>query len=77
MSDDDFRLDNPMLVRRALASEERLEKRNQTHVPSPQEMRPLVADRMTLARLAASVPSFATPVRVRTHHTVFVADTAA
>jgi len=77
MTDADLPLDNPMLVQWEFASEERLEKRNQTHVPSPQEMRPLVADRMTLARLAASVPSFATPVRVRTHHTVFVADTAA
>ena len=28
MSDEDFRLDNPMLVRWEFASEERLEKRN-------------------------------------------------
>jgi len=77
VSGDDFRLDNPMLERWALAGEERPEKRNQAHVLSPEEMRPLVGDRMTLARLAASVPSFATPVRVRTHHTVFVADKAA
>jgi len=77
VSDDDFLLDTPMLERRALPGEERLEKRNQTHVPSPEEMCPLVADRMTIGRLAASVPSFATPVRVRTHHKVFVADKAA
>jgi SAM-dependent methyltransferase len=31
MSDEDFRLDNPMLVRWEFASEERLEKRNQIH----------------------------------------------
>ena len=29
MTNDDFRLDNPMLVRWEFASEERLEKRNQ------------------------------------------------
>src|SRR5436305_14732999 len=31
MSDEDFRLDNPMLVRWEFASEERLEKRNQIY----------------------------------------------
>ena len=31
MTDDDFRLDNPMLVRWEFASEERLEKRNQIY----------------------------------------------
>jgi len=42
--------------------------------PTPEEMRAYVAANMTRAHLAARVPEFADPVRVRTHHTVFVAD---
>jgi SAM-dependent methyltransferase len=44
--------------------------------PTPDEMRAYVAANMTRAHLAALVPDFAEPVRVRTHHTVFVADKA-
>ena len=44
--------------------------------PTPDEMRAYVAANMTRAHLAAQVPDFAEPVRVRTHHTVFVADKA-
>jgi len=44
--------------------------------PTPDEMRAYVAANMTRAHLAANVPDFSEPVRVRTHHTVFVADKA-
>jgi SAM-dependent methyltransferase len=44
--------------------------------PTPEEMRQFVAANMTRAHLAASVPAFDEPVRVRTHHTIFVADKA-
>ena len=44
--------------------------------PTPDEMRAYVAANMTRAHLAAQVPDFTDPVRVRTHHTVFVADKA-
>ena len=44
--------------------------------PTPDEMRAYVAANMTRAHLAAKVPDFTEPVRVRTHHTVFVADKA-
>jgi SAM-dependent methyltransferase len=44
--------------------------------PTPDEMRAYVAANMTRAHLAAHVPDFTEPVRVRTHHTVFVADKA-
>jgi SAM-dependent methyltransferase len=44
--------------------------------PTPDEMRAYVAANMTRAHLAAQVPDFTEPVRVRTHHTVFVADKA-
>jgi len=44
--------------------------------PTPDEMRAYVAANMTRAHLAARVPDFSEPVRVRTHHTVFVADKA-
>jgi len=44
--------------------------------PTPEAMRAYVAANMTRAHLAAQVPEFTEPVRVRTHHTVFVADKA-
>jgi SAM-dependent methyltransferase len=43
---------------------------------SDDDMREFVAANMTRAHLAAEVPTFDEPVRVRTHHTVFVADKA-
>jgi SAM-dependent methyltransferase len=43
---------------------------------SDADMREFVAANMTRAHLAAEVPTFDEPVRVRTHHTVFVADKA-
>jgi SAM-dependent methyltransferase len=43
---------------------------------TPGEMRAFVAANITRAHLAASVPEFDEPVRVRTHHTIFVADKA-
>ena len=42
--------------------------------PAPADMRRWLAANMTRAHLAAEVPEFAEPVRVRTHHTIFVAD---
>jgi ubiquinone/menaquinone biosynthesis C-methylase UbiE len=44
--------------------------------PTPDAMRAYVAANMTRAHLAARVPDFDEPVRVRTHHTIFVADKA-
>jgi ubiquinone/menaquinone biosynthesis C-methylase UbiE len=41
---------------------------------TPESMRQWVAANMTRAYLAAHVPEFASPIRVRTHHTVFVAE---
>ena|SRR6267378_6660586 len=45
--------------------------------PTPEEMRQFVAANMTRAHLAAVVPAFEEPVKVRTHHTIFVAEKAA
>jgi len=44
---------------------------------TPDDMTQFVAANMTRAHLAAVVPDFSEPVRVRTHHTIFVADKAA
>jgi len=44
--------------------------------PSSADMTEFVSANMTRAHLAASVPEFHEPVRVRTHHTIFVADKA-
>jgi len=44
--------------------------------PTPDAMRSYVAANMTRAHLAANVPEFDEPVRVRTHHTIFVCDKA-
>ena len=44
---------------------------------TPEEMRQFVAANMTRAHLAVKIPDFHEPVRVRTHHTIFVADKAA
>lgn len=44
--------------------------------PSSDAMRMYVAANMTRAHLAAKVPEFSEPVRVGTHHTVFVATKA-
>jgi len=63
LSEEDFRLDNPTLVRWEFASE---------------DMRQFLAANTTRAHLAASVPAtLDEPVPVRTHHTVFVAEKAA
>jgi SAM-dependent methyltransferase len=43
---------------------------------NPTDMREFVAANMTRAHLAAEVPEFEEPVRVRTHDTIFVADKA-
>jgi SAM-dependent methyltransferase len=43
---------------------------------TPDEMRQFVAANMTRAHLAATIPEFAEPVPVRTHHTIFVAEKA-
>jgi SAM-dependent methyltransferase len=40
---------------------------------TPDDMKQFVAANMTRAHLAANVPDFTEPVRVRTHHTIFVA----
>ena len=42
--------------------------------PTPEDMRQFVAANMTRAHLAAVVPEFENPVKVRTHHTIFVAE---
>jgi SAM-dependent methyltransferase len=44
--------------------------------PSSDDMTEFVSANMTRAHLAAAVPKFREPVRVRTHHTIFVADKA-
>ena len=44
--------------------------------PSPEAMRQFVAADMTRAHIAANVPEFGSPVRARSHHTVFVAEKA-
>ena len=44
---------------------------------TPEEMRQFVAANMTRAHLAPKIPEFDQPVRIRTHHTIFVADKAA
>jgi SAM-dependent methyltransferase len=41
---------------------------------TPDDMTQFVAATMTRAHLAVDVPDFTEPVRVRTHHTIFVAD---
>lgn len=41
--------------------------------PTPAAMREFVAVNMTRAHMAAAIPDFDEPVRVRTHHTIFVA----
>ena len=41
---------------------------------NPDDMTEFVSANMTRAHLAAVVPQFTEPVRVRTHHTIFVAD---
>jgi ubiquinone/menaquinone biosynthesis C-methylase UbiE len=41
-----------------------------------EDMRQFVAANMTRAHLAAKIPEFSEPVRIRTHHTIFVADRA-
>lgn len=43
---------------------------------NPDDMTEFVSANMTRAHLAAVVPKFTEPVRVRTHHTIFVADTS-
>jgi len=43
---------------------------------TPDDMTQFVAANMTRAHLAAVVPDFSEPVRVRTHHTIFVAGKA-
>jgi SAM-dependent methyltransferase len=43
---------------------------------NPDDMTEFVSANMTRAHLAAAVPDFSEPVRVRTHHTIFVADKA-
>jgi SAM-dependent methyltransferase len=45
--------------------------------PTPDALRSYVAANITRAHLAANVPEFTEPVRARTYHTVFVAETAA
>jgi SAM-dependent methyltransferase len=42
--------------------------------PSSEDMTAFVSANMTRAHLAATVPEFSEPVRVRTHHTIFVAE---
>jgi SAM-dependent methyltransferase len=41
---------------------------------TPDDMTQFVSANMTRAHLAAAVPNFTEPVRVRTHHTIFVAE---
>jgi SAM-dependent methyltransferase len=43
---------------------------------TPDDMTQFVSATMARAHLAAAVPDFSEPVRVRTHHTIFVADKA-
>jgi SAM-dependent methyltransferase len=43
---------------------------------TPDDMTQFVSANITRAHLAATVPAFTEPVRVRTHHTIFVADKA-
>jgi ubiquinone/menaquinone biosynthesis C-methylase UbiE len=45
--------------------------------PTPDAMRSYVAANITRAHLAPNVPDFTEPVRARTFHTIFVAETAA
>jgi ubiquinone/menaquinone biosynthesis C-methylase UbiE len=44
--------------------------------PSSEDMTAFVSANMTRAHLAATVPEFSEPVRVRTQHTIFVAEKA-
>jgi ubiquinone/menaquinone biosynthesis C-methylase UbiE len=61
-------------LQRHFASVQAREAHSVVVFPSPQSMRQFVAANITRAYLASEVPQFDEPVRVRSHHTVFVAE---
>ena len=61
---------------RSFATVEAREANGVVVFANPDDMTEFVSANMTRAHLAASVPDFSEPVRVRTHHTIFVADKA-
>lgn len=61
---------------RHFARVEAREARGVVVFPTPEAMRQFVAADMTRAHLAANVPAFSEPTPAKSHHTVFVAETA-
>jgi ubiquinone/menaquinone biosynthesis C-methylase UbiE len=65
-------------LERQFAKVEAREAEGTVVFPTAEDMRQFVAANMTRAHLAATVPAvLEEPVKVRTHHTIFVADKAA
>ena len=61
-----------------IASYHRIRSNEQVLKPNPKLTHgQFVAANMTRAHLAPKIPEFSEPVRIRTHHTIFVADKAA
>lgn len=63
-------------LERSFANVEAREANGVVVFANPDDMTEFVSANMTRAHLAAAVPDFSEPVRVRTHHTIFVADKA-
>jgi SAM-dependent methyltransferase len=63
-------------LERCFATVETREANGVVVFATPDDMTQFVAANMTRAHLAAAVPDFSEPVRVRTQHTIFVADKA-
>jgi SAM-dependent methyltransferase len=63
-------------LERCFAHVETREAKGVVVFPTSDDMTAFVAANMTRAHLAAAVPDFSEPVRVRTQHTIFVADKA-
>jgi hypothetical protein len=74
MSEEVFRLDNPMLVGRDFRGSPR---DRSLGFSSSQDAQQFVSANITRAHLAAAVRDFTEPVHVLTHHTIFVADNGA
>jgi SAM-dependent methyltransferase len=64
-------------LERCFANVEAREANGVVVFTTPDDMTQFVSANMTRAHLVAAVPDFTEPVRVRTHHTIFVADKAA
>jgi ubiquinone/menaquinone biosynthesis C-methylase UbiE len=61
-------------LERKFAKVEAREAKGVVVFANPHDMTEFVSANMTRAHLAAVVPQFTEPVRVRTHHTIFVAE---